>query len=159
MKDEKKKDGEKKEEKELDILKQKIAELEDKYKRALADYQNLQKRTLEEKKEWLRLSNKELLLRILPILDTLILANSHIKDQGLSLSVKQFLDILKSEGVEKIETAGKSFDPKLMECVTTVEGEENKVIDEVRPGFKIFDEVLRPAQVRVGKGDSETSSE
>src|SRR6185437_6431143 len=137
---------------ELEALKQQVEEFENNYRRALADYQNLQKRVQEEKSEWIRSGNKELILRILPVLDTLMLAQQHIEDQGLQVSVQQFLDILKSEGVTKIETVGHEFDPHLMECVTTEEGEKNKVLQEIRAGFMQYERVLRPAQVTVGKG-------
>jgi len=137
---------------EIEALKKEVEEFENNYKRALADYQNLQKRVQEEKSEWVRSGNKELILRILPVLDTLMLAQQHIEDQGLQVSVQQFLDILKAEGVTKIETVGHEFDPHLMECVTTEEGEKNKVLEEIRAGFMQYERVLRPAQVTVGKG-------
>jgi molecular chaperone GrpE len=137
---------------ELEELKKQVEEFERNYQRALADYQNLQKRVQEEKSEWIRSGNKDLILRILPVLDTLMLAQQHVKDQGIQVSVQQFLDILKSEGVTKIETVGHQFDPYLMECITTEDGEENKVINEIRVGFMLYDKVLRPAQVTVGKG-------
>lgn len=139
---------------EFDALKDLASQLENNYKRALADYQNLQKRVQEEKSEWVRSANKELLLRILTVLDTLILAQQHVQDQGLQISVQQFLDVLKGEGVTRIETAGKEFNPHLMECITTEQGEENKVLEEIRAGFMLYDKVLRPAQVKVGKSAS-----
>lgn len=126
-------------------------ELENQLKRALADYQNLEKRVGQERLEWIRSANKELMLRLLPVLDTLMLASQHVADKGLQLSIQQFLDVLKSEGVERIETVGKHFDPKQMECVQTEEGEEGKVLEEVRPGYTLYDQVLRVAQVKVGK--------
>ncbi|MEX2012775.1 MAG: nucleotide exchange factor GrpE [Candidatus Levyibacteriota bacterium] len=130
---------------------EKIASLEEQVKRSLADYQNLEKRTREERGDWIRKSNKDIILRLLPVLDTLVLASDHVKDEGLTLSIKQFLDILRSEGVEKIETLGADFDPAFMEAVGTVEGEEGKIVQEVRVGFKYEnEEVLRPAQVLVG---------
>ncbi len=128
-----------------------VEELEDQVKRTLADYQNLEKRVSQERQSWILKGNRELLLHLLPILDTLIIAKLHSKDISLDISVKQFLDILKKEGVEKIETVGKTFDPNLMECVQTVNGQENEVIEETRAGFMLFEEVLRPAQVKVGK--------
>ncbi len=132
-------------------LEKALEEWENKYKRALADYQNLQKRVGEEKQDWIRAANKELLLRLLPTLDTLILANQHVDNQGLKVSINQFLDALKGEGVKRIETEGKEFDPHLMECVSIEDGEENKVLQEVRAGYMIYDKILRPAQVVVGK--------
>lgn len=139
--------------KEVEELKQKIQDFEDKYKRALADYQNLEKRSREHHGELVKLANKELILRLLPILDTLRLAEKHTNDQGLSLSIKQFTDVLKNEGVEKIEVQGKKFDPGLMECVDVREGEEGKILEEVREGYwyPADGEIIRPAQVKVGK--------
>lgn len=148
--DSKKKDGERSHD--TDTCKEKIEQLENQLRRALADYQNLEKRQAEERREWIRTASKELILRLLPALDILILAGRHGGDQGLQLGIKQFLDTLKSEGVEKIQTQGKTFDPTLMECVETREGEGDKVLEEVRSGYIQFDKVLRPAQVVVGKG-------
>ncbi len=134
-----------------DELQQKVEEFGTKYKRALADYQNLQKRVSDEKSDWIRAANKDLLLRLLPVLDTLMMAEKHLQDQGLTVSINHFLDTLKSEGVTKIKTVGEDFNPHLMECVTTEAGEENKVLEELRAGYMLYDKVLRPAQVKVGK--------
>ena len=136
---------------ELEDLKQKVEEFESRYKRALADYQNLQKRVQEEKGEWIRSANKELILRILTVLDTLMLAYQHTQDKNIQVSVQQFFDILKSEGVTKIETVGQKFDPNTMEAIATDVGEEGKVIEELRAGFMLYDKLLRAAQVKVGK--------
>ncbi|KKP79823.1 MAG: Protein GrpE [Candidatus Levybacteria bacterium GW2011_GWB1_35_5] len=127
-----------------------LENLENQLKRALADYQNLEKRVSNEKSEWIKLSNKDLLLRLLPGLDSLLLAQRHTQDEGVKVSIKHFLDILEGEGVKKIETEGKDFDPKLMEAISTKEGEDGKVIEEIRAGYTLFDNVLRPAQVIVG---------
>ena len=138
-----------KEKKEEELL-QKVADIENRYKRVLADYQNLEKRSKEERREWIQTANKDLLLRLLPVLDTLMLASTHSQDKALQVSIQQFLDILKGEGVTKIETKGREFDPHLMECVETVEGEEGKVTKEMRAGYMLHDKVLRPAHVTVG---------
>jgi len=136
---------------EVEELKQRAEEFENNYKRALADYQNLQKRVSEEKSEWIQSANKDLLLRLLPVLDTLMLAEKHLQDQGLTVSINHFLDTLKAEGVTRIKTTGEDFNPHLMECVTTEQGEEGKVLEELRAGYMLYDKVLRPAQVKVGK--------
>jgi molecular chaperone GrpE len=130
-----------------------LEEVEAKYRRALADYQNLEKRMVEDRREWIRQANKDLLLRVLPVLDTLMLAGMHSEDKSLHISIQQFLDILKSEGITKIETKGKDFDPSVMEAVGTSEGDEGKVIEEARTGFLLHDKLLRPAQVIVGSKD------
>lgn len=133
-------------------LKEHVENIQNQLKRALADYQNLEKRQSEERREWIKIANKQLLLRLLPVLDTLMLAGQHVEDEGLKLSIKQFMDTLKNEGVEKIQTEGKEFDPNLMEGIQTVDGDEGKVVTEIRPGFMLEGKVLRPAQVTVGKG-------
>ncbi len=132
-------------------LLQKVTDAEDKYKRALADYQNLVRRTLDEKREWARLANKDLVLKFLPILDILMLAEKHTKDQNFVLIVSQFLSVLEQEGVQRIKTVGEEFDPHAMEAVSTGDGEKGKVLDEARAGYMFYDTVLRPAQVVVGQ--------
>lgn len=147
--------------KEAEDLEKKVEELDNKYKRALADYQNLEKRVGEERNDWVLRANKDLLLHLLPVLDTLILAKKHnkIEDEGLSLSIKQFQDLLKTEGVEKIEVVGKEFDPKTMQCVETQEGTDGKILEEVREGYMLHDQVLRAALVKVGKAKIEKEEE
>ena len=126
-------------------------EVENQLKRALADYQNLEKRISTERSSWIASSNKDLILRLLPGLDSLLLALRHTNDEGVRLSVKHFLDIFEAEGVQKIVTEDSSFDPNLMEAVGTAPGEEGKVVEEVRPGYTLNNSVIRPAQVIVGK--------
>lgn len=125
--------------------------LENQLKRALADYQNLEKRVEENRLEWIKMANKQLLLRLLPGIDALLLAEKHTKDEGIKLSIKTILDVLEQEGVKKIETVGKSFDPSLMECTGVVKGLEGKVIEELKPGYLLHDKILRVAQVTVGR--------
>lgn len=151
--------GKKKHEDNKDKLREENEKLENQLKRALADYQNLEKRVAEDRQNWIKLANRELLIRLLPTLDALLLAEKHTKDEGISLSIKNFMNALREEEVEKIETKGKEFDPLIMECVQTVEvdpstgsgQEEGKVIEEVKPGYMLHNKVLRPAQVIVGK--------
>lgn len=130
-------------------------DLENQLKRSMADYQNLEKRIAGEKSSWVRTANKDLILRLLPGIDNLFLAEKHTQDEGVKISIAHFIDILKGEGVEKIETVGADFDPVLMEAVGTAAGEEGKVLEETKAGYKLFDEVLRPAQVIVGKKESQ----
>ena len=132
-------------------LEKTVSECEEKYKRALADYHNVVKRTTIERADWIRSANKDLLLRLLPILDTIQMLKKHSSEQGIDILEKQFFDILKSEGVIRIETESEKFDPSTMECIQTKEGEDGKVIEELRTGFMQGDKVLRPAQVTVGK--------
>lgn len=135
----------------LEELQQQVEECENKYKRALADYQNLEKRVREERVGLIKMANREMLLRVLPVLDTLFLAQQHSEDQSLNVSVQQFLDALKDEGVSRVETVGKEFNPEVMEAVGTEEGEDGEVIKEIRAGYIMNDLLLRPAQVIVGR--------
>lgn len=132
-------------------LREQLELAENNYRRALADYQNLQKRTQEDRLQWIQGANKDLLLRIMTVLDTLMLAQAHMQDKNLSVSINQFLDVLKSEGVIRIETVGKKFDPHLMEAIATGEGKDGEVLEELRAGFTLHDKLLRAAQVKVGK--------
>lgn len=136
-----------------------IENLENQVKRTLADYQNLEKRVAEERKDWIRSANKSLILRLLPTLDTLILAQKHVESEGLNLSVAQFLEALKGEGVERIKTIDENFDPSKMEAIEVELGEEGKVLSEVRAGYTLNGQVLRAAQVKVGKSEIEEKVE
>lgn len=137
---------------EVENLRSLTEQLDNQLKRSLADYQNLQRRVQEEKVMWIKTASKELLLKLLPVLDTLMLAHKHLSDKGLDLSINQFLQVLHSEGVQKIETQDQEFDPQTMEAIGTqeVDKKQGKVIEEVRAGFRLHDTILRPAQVIVG---------
>jgi len=136
-----------------------IEELENQVKRTLADYQNLEKRTVEERSKWIKNSNEDLILKLLPVLDTLYLANKHLNDEGLRLSIQKFHGVLQQEGVEDLPAKGMKFDPNLMEAVGAREGEEGRVLEEVRTGYKLHGEILRPAQVIVGKSNIDQKAE
>lgn len=131
-------------------------ELEDQLKRALADYQNLERRVEEERKLLSQLSAALLIEKLLPILDNLENAQKHLADEGLEIVVKQLKDVLTSEGVAEIQAEGHQFDPKLHEATEVTEGENDNVVVKVtRKGYKINDKVIRAAQVVVErKGDS-----
>jgi len=131
-------------------LEEQIADLENKWKRALADYDNLIKRIEREKGEFIELANASLILKLLEVLPNLERAERHVKDQGLSLAIAHLKDILKKEGVEEIKILGNNFDTKLMECVEKVEGKENQVIEVVNKGYLMHGRVIKPAQVKVG---------
>ena len=132
-------------------LEKRNKELEAGWKRAVADYQNLQKRVSSEKEQLVRLANEALLEEILPVLDNLETVLQHIKDTGLEITVNQFRDVLRRVGVEEIDLLKKDFDPHLAEAVDVVEGDENKVAEVVKKGYLYNDKVIRPAKVKVGK--------
>lgn len=125
-------------------------ELEHQLKRALADYQNLERRVEEERRLLAALSSAILIEKFLPVLDNLENAQAHLKDEGLEIVIKQFKDILTAEGVEEIPAEGQQFDPKLHEATEVQEGKNDNIIVKVtRKGYKLNDKVIRPAQVVV----------
>ena len=133
-------------------IEQKELDLEGQLKRALADYQNLERRIDEERRLLSALSSALLCGKLLPVLDNLENAQKHLKDEGLEMVIKQFNDVLESEGVEEITAEGSPFDPNFHEAVEILESEKDGVVLKVlAKGYKINDKVLRPAQVAVGR--------
>lgn len=138
--------------KQFEEVKKSEQEYKNKYLRALADYQNFEKRVNEEKIKWQSRVKKELIAKILPIIDNLERAEVFIKDAGLKLVKEQFYKFLRDEEVVEIEILGKEFDPFLAEAVEIISGDkDNIVVEVVKKGYRLKDEVLRPAQVKVSK--------
>jgi molecular chaperone GrpE len=98
--------------------------------------------------------------RLLPILDNFelaLMAADRTKDyesmvRGVEMVYGELLDVLQKEGLERIESLNKPFDPELHEAVMHAEGEGDEIIvvDEMRPGYKLAGRVIRPAMVKVG---------
>ena len=127
-------------------------EFEHKYKLALADYQNLLKRTANEKQEFAKFANEGLIMEILPVYDNLQISMEHVDEaakqsgwaEGIKYVIKQFADVLKNLGVEEIEADGKTFDHNTMEAL---EGQGETVKKVVKSGYKLRDKVITPAKV------------
>lgn len=134
-------------------LQREIEEYKGKYLRALADYQNLERRVKEEREAQTKYASQKIVYALLEIFDIFEKVWEHNKsDEGLKLGINGFWEVLSENGVKKIETAGKKFDPYFMECTEVVESDKDDiVIEEVRSGYSIKDKVLRVAQVKVGK--------
>lgn len=138
--------------KELEECKRNTEELKHKYLRALADYQNLEKRVQEEKEHIIQNANTHLILKLLPFLDSLNKAEIFVKDQGLKIVKDQFYKVLADSEIEEIDVLGKEFDPYTAEVVDIVEGDkDNMVVEVLRKGYKFQDKILRIAQVKVSK--------
>ncbi len=149
--------------KKIDNTQNKIEELTNNWRRALADYQNLQKRTAEEREAVVKFANTILILKLLPTLDNLEKAIAHLGnnnvEDGLKMVIKQFKDVLRQEGVEEIEALGLEFNPDTMEAIEIVGGEENnKVMEVVAPGFTLSGKIIRPAKVKVSKKEEINNS-
>ena len=137
---------------ELEKAKKESEDYKNKYLRALADYQNYEKRVSEEKAVLRQNANKELLLKLIMVLDDLEKAQTFVKDEGLKLIRDKFINIIKEEGVEEMQLAGKQFDPHLSEAIEVAEGDKDNLIKEVlRKGYSYNGKILRVAQVRVSK--------
>jgi len=129
----------------------KIEELEASWRRALADYKNLERRFNEEKEILGKFANFILLERLIPVFDNLESLCAHVPDKGLEMITTQLRDLIHDEGVEEIKAVGLDFDPETMEASEVVEGEDGKVIEVVNKGYTINGKTLRPARVKVGK--------
>jgi len=124
-----------------------------KYVRALADYQNLEKRTHEHVNESRTYASLHIVRLLLPVLDNLERATKHLADDGLKHIVRQFHMVFADVGVTRIDVIGKPFDPVEMDCVALVEGENGIVVEELVAGYRMHDKVIRPAKVNVGSGE------
>lgn len=135
-----------------DDAKKQIEELTNNWKRALADYQNLEKNFNQQKQTLGLYLKQEILLKFLPVLESLEKAQNHLKDQGLELAIKQFKDLLKSEGLEELDVLNKDFDPNIAECIDVEKGEKDNIVTKVlTKGYKLSDTVILPAKVIVSK--------
>ena len=142
----------KKQDKNLEGLQNKIQELEENYKRVLADYQNQERRHKEMESQIVKFAQATLIEKILLSLDSLQMAQSHLQDKGLQIVIDQFLKTLESEGLKNIDTDNQTFDPNTMDCLELTSGKKDQVIETVSKGYYLFDKVLRPAKVKVGNG-------
>ena len=123
----------------------------EKYLRALADYQNLQKRTVQECQQVQLFAGVGIVEKFLPVVDLLEKAQEHLQDQGLELALKELRACFDSIGVKKIDVMGKVFDPYLMDCIELVEGgKENTVASVISSGYTMHGKLIRPAKVIVG---------
>jgi molecular chaperone GrpE len=134
-----------------------LKELKNQLARALADYDNLKKRVERERQELSQLAGLGLIVRLLPVLDNLEQAQKHLQDAGLAISLNEFNEVLKEEGVEKVEAApGMKFDENLHEAIEIIsasgsEGrKKGEIAEVVLPGWRYKDgPVIRVAKVKV----------
>lgn len=123
-----------------------------KYLRALADYQNFERRMQEQRVEWIKSANKTLILKLLSFLDDLDRAELFIKDQNLIHVKNSFYKTLKGEGLEEIELMNTEYNPETAEVVNMAEGKEDGLIVGVlRKGYRYNGQIVRVAQVTVSK--------
>lgn len=131
------------------------------YRRLAADFENYKRRKGQEGAELARYGAAALLQALLPALDNLDRATSHIPDdaadglsEGLRLTVKQLEQALASQGIRRIGSVGEPFDPRLHNAVLTVPADgaqPGTVVAVLAPGYLIHDRVVRPSQVSVAE--------
>jgi molecular chaperone GrpE len=138
----------------IDALNHKITDLSDKLARALADYANLEKRIDSQRQLFANLATANMLNKLVPVLDDLYLAQSHLNDHGLKLTMDKLKQLIKSEGIEEINPENELYDATTMTCIGTQEGQDNMVLIVHKLGYKLNDQVIRPAEVVVGKSKS-----
>ncbi|BCX14504.1 MAG: hypothetical protein KatS3mg088_187 [Patescibacteria group bacterium] len=133
----------------------KVEELTAQLARALADYDNLQKRVLKEKEEMAKSAAKRLIVKFLPVYDMLLAAQKHLEDTGIAITINSFEQVLADEGVEIIRPKeGDLFDASVCEAVEVEETDDKekigKIAEMVLPGFKFKDgPVIRYCKVKV----------
>ncbi len=146
---------------EVDTLKKQIADLNDKYLRTCAEYDNYRKRTIREKADLIKSAGSDILLSLLPVVDDFERAIAHMTDDadvaavkdGVNLIYKKFNDYLAKRGVTEIETKGLPLDTNVHEAITMIPAPtpdmKGKILDCTEKGYMLGDKVLRFAKVVV----------
>ena len=147
--------------KEVEELGQKLADMQDKFQRTLAEFDNFRKRTSKEKASMYDDGVRDTIEKLLPIFDNLerAIASVDVKVdendpllKGVKMTDKQLKEILAAMGVEEIKALGEKFDPNLHAAVAHVEDEnfgENEVVLDMMKGYKYKEKVIRHSMVKV----------
>lgn len=145
--------------KQAEAEKNKAAEMTDSARRIQAEFDNYRRRMNDNSRRVRNDATAEVLVKIVPVLDTIAQALKMIDDEKVAGGVKMIGDeitkLLGSYGVTEIEAEGKEFDPKLHEAVMQMPAETEEQKDTVKEvfqkGYKMGDKVIRPARVIVNK--------
>jgi molecular chaperone GrpE len=138
-----------------------------KYMRAVADYQNLRRRSDEERKEYARYTMTALIVNYLPVLDDLDRALESVDPdiasrewvEGIRMVERKFRGVLEASGVKPIEAEGCTFDPAVHEAISYAPGPEGEVVAVAQTGYQVDGRVIRPARVVVGSGQPVAATE
>lgn len=139
-----------------------LAELNQRFLRTAADFENYKRRTAQEKDDLLKYSNAKLMAELLPVLDNFQLALKSPAEsveaqnvvKGVEMIYRQMLQTLEAAGMAKIEAVGQPFDPNLHEAIMQVDDDtvpEDTVVEELRAGYMLKERVIRPSMVKVSK--------
>ena len=136
----------------------KIKELTETLQRLQAEFENYKKGVEKEKEEFLRYAKADLIVKLLPILDSFELAIKNTTDndkfiKGVELIFAQLYALLQSEGLMPIKAIGEKFDPYKHEVLMKQESdkEEDIILEEMQKGYMLNDKVLRHSKVKVSK--------
>ncbi len=126
------------------------------WQRAKADFINARREEEENRQEFIKFSEGNLIMELLVLCDSFDNLFKHAKNyEGIVNIYKQLLNILKSRGVEPIEALEKNFNPEEHESIGEIrvdnKEKEGKIIEEIRKGYKMNGKIIRPAQVKIGK--------
>ncbi len=141
---------------------EKYNELNDKFLRLYAEFDNYRRRTNKEKVELIANANEKLLLDLIPTIDDFeraIANNETVEDieavkEGFTLIYNKFKSVLEAKGLKQMQAKGEPFDSDLHEAIANVPGDESqkgKVIDDVEKGYLLNEKVIRFAKVVVGQ--------
>jgi molecular chaperone GrpE len=135
----------------IEELKKQVEDNLNGWKRAKADFINLQNDVAKERNEWIKFASVRCLERLLPAMDALLAAAAHLPE--LDDTVRKFEEYLKGEGVTEIETVGK-YDPAIHDVVSKEKKEgasSDIIISVLQKGYKLHDKLLRPAKVVIAE--------
>jgi len=129
------------------------------YQRLAADFENYKRRSRQDLTDRTQFANEELLRKLLPLRDNLQRALEHAPEgidrnwfEGIKLVIRQFDDVLQAQGLSTIPAVGEKFDPAQHEAIAseeTDEHEEGTIVEEMQPGYRLHNRVLRPTLVKV----------
>ena len=146
-----------------------LQEINGKYLRLYAEFENYKKRVSRDKEEIVRYSNESLLYELLPVIDNLEMALKHASNnvssglvQGVEITLRELKKTLEKFGLSEIEAYGKPFNPLIHHAMSQVERDdvdEKTVVEEFRKGYMLKDKVLRPSLVAVSKKPFEGQEE
>jgi len=134
------------------------------WQRVAADYQNLKRRTEQEREEFGRYANVALITNILPAVDDFDRALANVDPlivgagagwvDGMRAIQRKLRGALEASGVTEIRAEGEPFDPNIHEAIGEAPGESGTVVNEVQRGYRLGNRVIRPAMVMVGNGQA-----
>jgi len=159
----KKKEKDKSLEKQLSETQEKLQEINDKYLRLYADFDNYQKRVAKEIEDVKEATKRSLINEFLVILDNMekaILISKEHKDsiiEGIELTMKSFKDLLKKHGVEEIDPQKERFNPDLHDALMMQPSDDmpkDTVLQTLQKGYMYKDKLIRPAKVIVSSGNN-----